>query len=90
MMKTLKAFFDAMFKTPTVEDDIEQRKHRAASDIRHSDATLRLAEYQKHMALHELCALDLWEHGYVAKTPFEFRISADGDAEVETLVRKRV
>lgn len=62
-MNSIKAFIEALFAVPTVEDDVAQRKAKAAEDIRHSDAMMHKARYQKHMALSELTAIARWERG---------------------------
>lgn len=65
MFRGLKDFVDALFKPPSVTDNVVQRTHAATAEVRMCDAAIDKARYQKHMALHELMALEHWNHGIV-------------------------
>lgn len=65
MLRKFWSFWTAAFSTPTIIDDVVQRTHKASADVHHCDALIEKAQFQKHMALHELVALEAWNHGKV-------------------------
>lgn len=72
MFRAIKEFFTTAFsmKAPTITDDVVQRTHRATAEVRDCDTQIEKARFQKHMALHELQALEDWNHQRVLeRTP---------------------
>jgi hypothetical protein len=65
MFKTIKDFWRAAFTLPSLTDNVVERTHRATQEVQSSEAAIERARYQRHMALHELAALEAWNHGKV-------------------------
>jgi len=58
-MQLIKSWL-ALFKSPTIEDDAEAQAARASEDIAQSNATIKRAEYIRHMAEWKLKAVAAW------------------------------
>lgn len=57
----LTEFFSALYKAPSIQDVIEHEKTMSRILILNCDTTINNHKFQKHMAVHTLQALELWE-----------------------------